>query len=288
MTSEGWYANMHSITYTSGTTGEVINLNQAQLRAPQIHSMRARAWSYTLSGRKATGRARSASEVELDITSLDYDELTRFVDLADNDFANDKDGILTINGEWFQHVAIGRDQLNGTANPILQQIKMTVILLDGVWRRETVRTVKPCARTQSDQKSLDFPVSFPFDYMRDNAIPPLINHTNVPIPVGFRVYGQAYRPSVRLGSNTYQINTLVPDGAVLTVDPIRYTVTIKDRSGIVTSVFDKAERGTGEGSGIYIFEKLPAGTTHISWSNAFAFDIITYEERTALPWNSLS
>lgn len=279
---------MHSITYTSGTTGEVIDLNQAQLRAPQIHSMRARAWSYTLSGRKAASRARSASEVELDITSLDYDELTRFVDLADNDFANNKDGILTVNGEWSQHVAIGRDQLNGTANPILQQIKMSVILLDGVWRRETVRTVKPCTRTQSDQKSLDFPVSFPFDYMRDNAIPPLTNHTNVPIPVGFRIYGQAYRPTVRLGSSTYQINTLVPDGAVLTVDPIRYTVTIKDRIGIVTSVFDKAERGTGEGSGTYIFEKLRPGTTHISWSNAFAFDIITYEERTALPWNSLS
>lgn len=288
MTLEGWYANMHSITYTSGTTGEVINLNQAQLRAPQIHSMRARAWSYTLFGRKVTGRARSASEVELDITSLDYDELTRFIDLADNDFANNKDGILTVNGEWSQHVAIGRDQLNGTANPILQQIKMTVILLDGVWRKDTVRTVKPCNREPGNQQFLDFPAIFPFDYMRDNAIPPLTNHTNVPIPVGFRIYGQAYRPSVRLGSNTYQINTLVPDGAVLTVDPIRYTVTIKDRSGIVTNVFDKAERGTGEGSGTYIFGKLQPGATHISWSNAFAFDIITYEERTALPWNSLS
>ncbi len=42
-------------------------------------------------------------------------------------------------------------------------------------------------------------------------------------------------------------------------------------------------RGYGEGSGEYVFERLPEGVSEVSWSNSFSFTAIVYEEEAMPP-----
>ena len=55
-------------------------------------------------------------------------------------------------------------------------------------------------------------------------------------------------------------------------------------TGLRTNLFGKAVRGTGRGSGTYIFEPLPPGMSTISWAGGFKFDLTAIEERSEPPW----
>ena len=55
--------------------------------------------------------------------------------------------------------------------------------------------------------------------------------------------------------------------------------------GTTMDAFSKAHRGSGVGSGEYIFEHVPVGTSEISWDNSFGFDLTLYEEEGEPEWS---
>jgi len=279
---------MHSLTYRSGSNCQTINLDCLSLRVGQLGPLRGRSWQYTLAAHHAISRTRVAKEIELELTSQDLDKLTEFINLADDDFNSQDDGILTVNGEWFQRVAIPTDETNGIYNPRLQQVKLHVILLEGRWRRETLVSVQPVDASAMSTTYFDFNVDYPFDYtlLKDTSTR-LNNGSQVAQPVGITIYGYALNPYITIDRNTYSVDVTVAEGSRLEIDPIQSTVTLIDSGGRKTNVAANAERGTGEGSGKYIFHKIRPGSKTVSWPNSFSFDLHQYEERTALPWNSL-
>ena len=54
-------------------------------------------------------------------------------------------------------------------------------------------------------------------------------------------------------------------------------------TGLRTNLFAKAMRGTGRGSGTYIFEPLPPARAR-SAAGGFEFDLTAIEERSEPPW----
>ena len=104
-------------------------------------------------------------------------------------------------------------------------------------------------------------------------------------PAKLVVYGPAVNPSVRLAGNLYQVDVTVPDGGYMDIDPLRRTVTVVAADGTTMDAFSKAHRGGGAGSGEYIFERVPVGTSEISWDNSFGFDLTLYEEEGEPAWS---
>ena len=94
-----------------------------------------------------------------------------------------------------------------------------------------------------------------------------------------------------LGSNLvkmaklYEVDATVQDGGRIEIDPLRRTVTVVAADGSAMDAFSKAHRGSGAGSGEYIFERVPVGTSEISWDNSFGFDLTLYEEEGEPAWS---
>ena len=94
------------------------------------------------------------------------------------------------------------------------------------------------------------------------------------------------RPSVTVGGNRYQVLTDVPDGGYLLIDSIEGTVTKVAKNGYRTNALPDAVLGGGVGSGSYIFEDIPAGTSTVSYDGSFGWDLEVYREDGAVPWIS--
>ena len=57
-----------------------------------------------------------------------------------------------------------------------------------------------------------------------------------------------------------------------------------EEDGSVSNLYDARRRGA-EGSGSYIFERMPAGAITVAWPQSFGVDVVTIEERGALSWS---
>ena len=161
---------------------------------------------------------------------------------------------------------------------------LTVVLLDGLWRRGVTTEFVP-VNGSSGYEFLDLPHGLPYDL---GVTPPkryVRNPGHSGSPARFIVYGPAVNPAVRLGGNLYQVDVSVPDGGYMEVDPLRRTVSVVSADGDVCDAFGKAHRGSGAGSGEYIFERVPAGTCEVSWDNSFGFDLTLYEEEGEPAWS---
>ena len=58
------------------------------------------------------------------------------------------------------------------------------------------------------------------------------------------------------------------------------------KNGYKTNALPDAVLGGGVGSGSYIFEDIPAGTSTVSYDGSFGWDLEVYREDGAVPWTS--
>ncbi len=130
-------------------------------------------------------------------------------------------------------------------------------------------------------------LDLPYDLPHDLAAPPARTWIEgcewCRCMIGFVVYGPCSNPRITIGGNVYRVDVSVPDGGHLTIDPLSRTVVLTDSRGGVVNAFGDASRGHGEGSGEYVFERLPEGVSEVGWSNSFSFTAIVYEEEAMPP-----
>ena len=170
-----------------------------------------------------------------------------------------------------------------TITPTMVETQLTVVLLDGVWRRETTTHHDP--RTDAGS-GLDYPHDYPHDYGGMSILDTVANTSGMPQPIRLTIFGPCVNPYVIIGPNRYEVDATIPAGSRLEIDgtaDARTVIMISD-TGLSTNLFAKAVRGTGRGSGTYIFEPLPPGTSTISWAGGFEFDLTAIEERSEPPW----
>ena len=170
-----------------------------------------------------------------------------------------------------------------TITPTMVETQLTVVLLDGVWRRETTTHHDP--RTDAGS-GLDYPHDYPHDYGGMSILDTVANTSGMPQPIRLTIFGPCVNPYVIIGPNRYEVDATIPAGSRLEIDgtaDARTVIMISD-TGLRTNLFAKAVRGTGRGSGTYIFEPLPPGTSTISWAGGFEFDLTAIEERSEPPW----
>lgn len=276
---------MHRLSYISGTGAAEVCLDCRSALAGTAEGVRGREWGYSVGYRSIAAATRAARECSLSVTFLDLavaDELRR---LADRDVSMATPGTLAIDG-WTQRAYITAADPSSISRAHMAA-KLTVVLLDGVWRKGHTVPFDPLTATTGGDGFLDLPYDLPYDL----AVPSPRSYIDVgewgAAALKFTIYGPCTNPAVRIDGNWYRVDVTVPDGGYLVVDPLAVprSVTLVNADGSTVDAFPKAHRGDGLGSGEYIFQPASAGTHEIDWDKSFGFDLTWYEEEGEPPWS---
>lgn len=277
---------MPNLVYVSGTGRQAIELDALPVHVGTANDLRGREWDYSLRYRSITGVNRPAREVTMDAWILQRTEADRMRRIFDRDVACGTPGTFVAYGKWEQRGYVTAMDARGIYADTLAQ-RLTVVLLDGVWRKENIAHFDPEADDPGEEYGyLDYTHDYAYDYS-ENAKPDSITASDyVPSAVKLVIFGPVTDPTVTIGGNLYQVDVTVPSGGYLLVDGLAKTVALVTANGTVTNVFDKATRGTGEGGGSYIFQPLPVGESSVTWDRTFGFDVHYYDEEGEPPWAS--
>ena len=216
----------------------------------------------------------------LDLSAAD--ELRR---LADRDVSMSTPGTLAIDG-WSQRSYITAADPSSISRAHMAA-ELTVVLLDGVWRKGHTVPFELLTATAGDGEFLDLPHDLPYDL----GVPSTRKYVDIAgwgaAPLRFIVYGPCVNPAIRIDGNWYRVDVTVPDGGYLVVDPLATprSVMLVAADGSTTDAFPKARRGNGSGSGEYIFQPASPGVHEVEWDRSFGFDLTWYEEEGEPPWS---
>ena len=275
---------MRSLSYVCASTGETIPLEGPDIWAQTAEGLRGREWSYTLGYRSLTGVSRTAREAELDLTYVRCPEKVDWTRrLFDADVAAGTPGVFDADGWTTRAYVVKAEPASITPNIIRQ--KLSIVLLDGIWRKpgDVQHFWSDALQPGLD---LDYPHDYPHDYGGMSILDTVATTRGMPQPIRLTIFGPCVNPYGIIGPNRYEVDATIPAGSRLEIDgtaDARTVIMISD-TGLRTNLFAKAVRGTGRGSGTYIFEPLPPGTSTISWAGGFEFDLTAIEERSEPPW----
>lgn len=276
---------MHRLSYISGTGAAEVCLDCRSALAGTAEGVRGREWGYSIGYRSIAAATRAARECSLSVTFLDLavaDELRR---LADRDVAMATPGTLAVDG-WSQRAYITAADPSSISRAHMAA-KLTVVLLDGVWRKGHTVAFELLTAAAGDGEFLDLPYDLPHDL----GVPSTRRYVDIAgwgaAPLRFTVYGPCVNPAIRIDGNWYRVDVTVPDGGYMVVDPLATprSVTVVGPDGSVTDAFPEARRGDGLGGGEYIFQPASPGTHEVEWDRSFGFDLTWYEEEGEPPWS---
>lgn len=262
-----------------GSRGDVVDLDCPAASTHGGLQMMGTSWEYDLGERSISSVARAAREARVTALVTDpaaYDLMRR---VFDRDVQTGEPGAMA-SGEWEQRAYVTgmspSDRYRGRGS-----VELTVVLLDGVWRRERTTSYLPSAATGGDW--LDYPHDAPYDYMATPAPEAVHGAEWGESPCRLTIYGPATDPAVTIAGNRYAADLTLPAGSRLVIDGLARTVEEVTSTGLVFNRFSSARRGSGLGSGEYCFQPVPPGESSLSWSGAFGFDLTIYEEEGEPP-----
>lgn len=276
---------MYSMGYTGAVTRERHDMQCARIVGGEPAAVRADTWDYKAGYRDLSYAARKARKETVTVAMLDLAAADALRLAADADLASMTPGTLDFDG-WSQRCYIAGIEAKAVAGGAAV-VELEAVLLDGVWRRRDSYEFRPGtgSGTVGIGHGYDYGYAYGYPYSEETSREIEVDSI-VASPFRIIVYGPAVRPSVTIGGNRYQVSTDVPDGGYLLIDSIEGTVTKVAKNGYKTNALPDAVLGGGVGSGSYIFEDIPAGTSAVSYDGSFGWDLEVYREDGAVPWTS--
>lgn len=280
------------IAYVNGL-GERVELGGSEESLHYFeHELRDWSWSYSTGTAGAVTAFRRRPDrprevrLPVGISAATAEEgieaRNRVESMGELDVAQRSPGRLYV-GDWYVRAyVVGCRPTDYWMDDRLAELELTLLVPDPGWVREEAKRFVPEVGEDA-QGGRDFPLDFPLEFRRSRVAKRVYNGGMFPRDFLWRAYGPCEDPWVRIAGNLYQVHVDVPPGARLEVDSLARTVRVVSSSGAVAEAYGAREPGA-EGSGSYIFQRVPLGASSLSWPNSFAFDLVTYEVRTACPW----
>lgn len=266
-----------------GSSGERVEMDARPIVSNRFLPIRGRQWSYELSRRSIRQVSRDAREATLTVDYLTTEAADAARRVMDRDVALGTPGAL-VSGEWSQRAYVVAQEPSDRYHGWVRA-DMTVLLLDGVWRR-LVTTSYGKGDAGSDYGKA-YTYGYDYDYAPPSNSRTLTVDAPAACPIRLVIFGYARNPSITIGDNTYSFDVEVPTGGYLLVDTRPDpTVTLVDSAGRSTDAFASAHRGAGLGSGEYAFQPVAPGVTTVGWDNSFGFDLGVWLEEGEIPWTS--
>lgn len=276
---------MRSLGYTSAVTRKRYDMQSARIVGGEPNAVRANNWDYKVGYRDLSYAARKARKETVTVAMRDLAAADALRLAADADLTSMKPGTLDFDG-WEQRCYIAGVEAKAVSGDAAS-VKLEVVLLDGVWRKKDVYEFRSGtgSGTVGVGHGYDYGYAYGYPYSEETSREIEVASI-VASPFRIIIYGPAVRPSVAVGGNRYQVRTDVPDGGYLLIDSIGGAVTKVAKNGYKTNALPDAVLGGGVGSGSYIFEDIPAGTSTVSYDGSFGWDLEVYREDGAVPWTS--
>lgn len=276
---------MHRLSYVSGTGGVEACLDCRSALAGTAAGIRGREWDYSIGYMSLSGAARAARECSLSVAFIELSSADALRRLADRDMSEGTPGRLEVDG-WSQRAYVTKAEPSSISRSHVT-MSLTVVLLDGVWRRGHTVSFEPLTASSGDGEFLDLPYGLPYDLGVPSTRKYFDGSEWGSAPLKFTIYGPAVNPAIRIDGNWYKADLTVPEGGYLVVDPLASprAVTLVNADGSTVDAFSKARRGNGLNSGEYIFQPASPGTHEVDWDRSFGFDLTWYEEEGEPPWS---
>lgn len=276
---------MHRLSYVSGTGGAEVCLDCRSALAGTAAGIRGREWDYSIGYMSLSGVTRAARECSLSVAFIKLSSADELRRLADRDMSEGTPGRLEIDG-WSQRAYVTKAEPSSISRSHVT-MSLTVVLLDGVWRKGHTEQYVPRHAADSVGDSLDLPYDLPYDLGAPSARQYVEAGEWGAVPLKAVVYGPCINPAFRIAGNRYAVDATIQDGGRIEIDPLASPrrVTIVNADGSTTDAFPRARRGDGLGGGEYIFQPLPPGRHEIEWDGSFGLDLTWYEEEGEPPWS---
>lgn len=274
---------MGALRYHSNVTGEDIELDGPMTATDAALAIRASSPAFSLGYRSVEYWSTPADSFSLDATFTDKSELDRVVSVIDADRRANTPGTYYAEGCEQRGFIAGQKPKEISRTTV--KTAVTVALLDGVWH--IPRTVHMFPGSGDGEGTKKYPFRYPYRYASEFGVRSVDVESKVPVNFLMCVFGYARNPNVKIGGNVYKAGVTVPLGGCLLIDSRDCTAVLVDPDGARTNVYDKCQRGTGEGCGTYAWERIPAGRSNAVWNDTFGFDLTLFEESSAPPFGGV-
>lgn len=278
---------MSELTYTSGVTGQVFDL-ESKLSWGAALGLRSREWDYSLTYRGLGMPTRKAREVSVSMSVINPSDLDAFMRATDADIQMNQPGVITGLAEsgaaWTQHAVIVKTSPQSHHRASDASIDLTIVLLDGVWRRR-LDVQHFWSDVLQPGLDLDYPHDYPHDYMPTARNTTVVNPMPAPMPFEMVWFGPVSKPQLTLGGNRYELDMDIPSGGYVTISSVEgeKSIILTTENGDTSNMFSKGVRTGGENGGSCIFQPIPSGELAAQW-DGFGIDLTIIEEASEPQW----
>lgn len=265
------------------SNGEVVELDGPTTWIGTADQLLSDEWTYTIGYRNITGVTREAKEIEVEAFLKNNEEANKLRRLRNADVRNGTPGIIEAKG--LQQRAYIVKSVPSEITRTHHRETLTVVLLDGYWGKWNEQEFW-ATEIDPDTEYLDLPTDVPFDLMPPSALNSLTNNSSIPAPFKMTIFGPCVNPYIVIGDNRYEIIANIPAGARVEINSQSFprTITLISSAGDRTDLFSSGTRGSGEGSGEYVFEPIKPGYNDVSWPGGFGFSLEWYEQEEVPGW----
>ena len=277
----------NNIAKYESSSGTIIELDTYDVSIGTATELRGNYWGYDIDYRSISGVTRQANEITVDCYFSDPEQADLLRNVSDFDVYHKQPGKIWA-GDWWQHAYITSSSVSKVFHDYHNE-SLTVVLLDGTWNKWHSELFEQDTGSVSSEY-LDLPTDAPFDLAISTTPLSLTNLATIESPVKITIYGYAINPYVIIGDNRYEVDVIIPEGSRLEIDGTTYpkTITMISSTGDRINCFGDGVRGTGTGSGEYVFEPLQPGYQSVIRSSSFLFEVEWLEQIGTPPWLSSS
>lgn len=201
----------------------------------------------------------------------------RLMEVFEKDVLAFQYGKIIIGDYYFRCFVTKSEKKNYLSSDKYMTLNLTLTTDLPYWVKETSTIFQP-ASSSSGTTGLDYGFEYPFDYGNAMDSKALVNTGFMPSNFRLIVNGPCSNPAVYVAGHLYKVNCDILSGQYLTIDSANKAVTLTANDGTVTNVFSSRDKDS------YIFEKIPSGSSPVTWSGDFTFEIVLLEERSEPKW----
>ncbi len=275
------YTNNRGESITFGGDEDDLNFFENDLRDAE--------WEYEVSGGSVAYFDHPKKEIDLKVgiaADTEADGLAwrdRLADITEADVIDGTPGTISVNGWDMPCYVIAREAGNWWMDGRFFESTLTLLVLRRVWSRTHTHRFDP-AQGSTATGDLDFSYDYPHDFSTGSLLQRTVENPGIDgADLVIRVYGEVTDPVVTVAGNAYGVTGSIPSGAYLEIDTERELVRQVGEFGDETDLFADRLAG-GEGSGSYVFERMPRGVQAVSADSSVKFDVLVVEHRSEPRW----
>ena len=269
------YKNHVNEVFEFGKDGIFVNTND-------LHDYE---WTVTKKGNKIAALNRGIVNRKLPVVIICETEengiaaRNKLMEVVEKDVLAMKHGQIILGNYYFKCFVTKSQKKDYLKSKRYMELTLTLTTDFPYWVKEsTMQFGSDVSSEATAGKNLDFAHDLPYDFYSGFNMRDLVNTGFVGTNFKIIIYGAAKDPAVFIGGHEYGVNCEIGDGEYLTIDSLSKQVYLTGNTGEITNKFKDRNKDS------YIFEKIPPGSNHVSWSGDFGFDIILMEERSEPKW----